>query len=163
MKGRSLGERPAFLRSPPGCGYRSLGVCGKGASMSGLGGRRRAMSISAVSGAPVWEALQSREKPFRYELQEARTVSNAVNLTNGLTPRHLQNCISGSGGEPDFPRFCCTFVTTDSQKREGSKSKSIGVRDFFPFHYNHLIKTHLYLHGAAQCKFSLGANIPQEN
>ena len=48
--GRLGNDRPS-LGARLGVGYRSLGVCGKGASMSGLGGRRRAMSISLVSGA----------------------------------------------------------------------------------------------------------------
>ena len=37
-KGRSLGERPAFLRSPPGCGVvEALGCVGRGLRRSGLG------------------------------------------------------------------------------------------------------------------------------
>ena len=36
-------------------------------------------------------------KPFGYELQQSRTVSNRGNLTNEIDPRHLQNCISESG------------------------------------------------------------------
>jgi len=38
MKGRSLGERPAFLRSPPGCGVvEALGCVGRRLQRSGLG------------------------------------------------------------------------------------------------------------------------------
>jgi hypothetical protein len=44
-KGRSLGERPAFLMSPPGCGVSKPWGVWEGASMSGLGGRRRAFWI----------------------------------------------------------------------------------------------------------------------
>jgi len=38
--GRLGNDRPS-LGARLGVGYRSLGVCGKGASMSGLGSRRR--------------------------------------------------------------------------------------------------------------------------
>ena len=36
-------------------------------------------------------------KPFGYELQQPRAVSNGDNLTNETDPRHLQNCISELG------------------------------------------------------------------
>ena len=78
-------------------GYRSLGVCGKGASMSGLGGRRRAIWDLVSDGRAVGALPILGAKPFGYELQEARSVSNEGNLTNEMVPRYLQNCISGFG------------------------------------------------------------------
>jgi len=44
-KGRSLGERPAFLVSPPGCGMSKPWGVWEGASTSGLGSRRRTISL----------------------------------------------------------------------------------------------------------------------
>ena len=120
MKGRSLGERPAFLRSPPGCGVSKPWGVWEGGFDERLGGRRRAMSISLVSGAlGCGKRCQFREKPFRYELQLGTTVSNGGNLTNERTVRHLQNCISGLGAKPSFAGFCCISVTADSRKRVG--------------------------------------------
>ncbi len=58
MKGRSLGERPAFLRSPPGCGViEALGCVGRGASMSGLGAAGGLGGTLLGGGALGWEAL----------------------------------------------------------------------------------------------------------
>ena len=48
MKGRSLGERPAFRMSPPGCGVSKPGVCGKGLRDAAWEGRWRALGISGV-------------------------------------------------------------------------------------------------------------------
>lgn len=82
-------------------GYRSLGVCGKGASMSGLGGRRRAMGISVGRRAGIGSAAKSVfKRPFAYDLPLSREVSNVCNLTKGLEVRYLQNCISDFGPHP---------------------------------------------------------------
>src|SRR3990167_5688432 len=57
-KGRSLGERPAFLRSPPGCGViEALGCVGRGTSMSGLGAAGGLGGTLLGAGALGWEAL----------------------------------------------------------------------------------------------------------
>jgi len=50
--------------------------------MSGLGKRRRAMGILGFRARWVGSAASSEwGKPFGYELQQRRTVSNANNLT----------------------------------------------------------------------------------
>jgi hypothetical protein len=48
-------------------------------------------------------------KPFGYELQQRRTVSNANNLTNEIDPRYLQNCISALGYLPRFLGFLASL------------------------------------------------------
>ena len=58
----------------------------------------------------VWRAIQKRcrwvdEKPFRYELQLRKDVSNAGTLTNHCTLRHLQNRISDLAEGAHFLRF----------------------------------------------------------
>ena len=79
-------------------GYRSLGVCGKGASMSGLGKPPAGYGDFGGHGALGRKRCQfSVGKPFGYELQQPRAVSNGDNLTNETDPRHLQNCISELG------------------------------------------------------------------
>ena len=45
------------------------------------------------------------QKPFRYELQLRKDVSNAETLTNHHTSGHLQNRISGLAEGPCFLRF----------------------------------------------------------
>src|SRR6266404_6359407 len=97
-KGRPLGERPAFLRSPPGCGVvEALGCVGRGFNerlgrppAGYLDCERRARWLKAL---PFWYG----QKPFKYEKQIAKTVSNERNLTNRSGSRHLQKCISDSG------------------------------------------------------------------
>src|SRR5476649_2653516 len=66
-KGRSLGERPAFLRYPPWVwDYRSLGVCGKGASMNGLGSRWRVLgNLGGVARSPLGRCRISIIKAFQ--------------------------------------------------------------------------------------------------
>jgi hypothetical protein len=79
-------------------GYRSLGVCGKGASMSGLGKPPAGYGDLGVTARWLGSAASSEwGKPFGYELQQPRAVSNGDNLTNETDPRHLQNCISELG------------------------------------------------------------------
>jgi len=69
MKGRSLGERPAFLRSPPGCGVSKPWGVWEGGFDERLGEPPAGYVDLSGSGALGWEALPIWwEKPFRYEL-----------------------------------------------------------------------------------------------
>jgi len=64
--------------------------------MSGLGSRRRAIGKLWGGWRAVWKRSQiSMQKPFEYELQQAKDVSNGGTLTNHFILRHLQNRISG--------------------------------------------------------------------
>lgn len=92
-------------------GYRSLGVCGKGASMSGLGSRWRARVISVGRVRLGRSATDlGAEKPFRYELQQANDVSNEQNLTKVWAVRHLQNRISKFEEPTQFLRIDDSFL-----------------------------------------------------
>lgn len=94
-------------------GYRSLGVCGKGASMSGLGKPPAGYWDLGGHGAPGRKRCQFwAGKPFGYELQQPRTVSNGDNLTNETDPRHLQNCISELG----YPLHLLGFLASLRQQ-----------------------------------------------
>ena len=72
MKGRSLGERPAFLRSPPGFGVSKPWGVWEGGFDERLGGPP-AGYVDLWCRARLGAEAQpiSWEKPFRYELQEA--------------------------------------------------------------------------------------------
>jgi len=72
-----------------GVGYRSLGVCGKGASMSGLGSRRRAIWIHMHR----WDPAPSLKRTSAQNAlnQERSNEGNASKRKGGC---HLQNCIS---------------------------------------------------------------------
>ena len=91
MKGRSLGERPAFLRSPPGCGVSKPWGVGRGLREAAWEGRWRAMGICGVERQEalpaVWEFLLK-------SMPEQMTVSNEANLSKAPAPCHLQKCIS---------------------------------------------------------------------
>ena len=107
MKGRSLGERPAFLRSPPGCGVvEALGCVGRGfdeaawGPLGGLGGTLMGAGALGWGTLPNWDEI-----PFGYELRRRTMISNERNLTNRPRPRHLQNCISASGDFHRIPMF----------------------------------------------------------
>ena len=55
MKGRSLGERPAFLRSPPGCGVSKPWGVWEGGFDERLGGPPAGyVDLSGVGRAWVW-------------------------------------------------------------------------------------------------------------
>lgn len=164
MKGRSLGERPAFLRSPPGCGISKPWGVWEGGFDERLGGPPAGyVDLSGVGRAWVWRC-QSREKPFRYELQVGTTVSNEGNLTNELGLRYLQKCISGPEAKCDFPGFCCISVTADRRKRVGWNPSKKDQFDDSLLSDNHLEKPGLLLHGSRDCKFAdetkIGANPP---
>ena len=94
-------------------GYRSLGVCGKGASMSGLGKPPAGYGGLGVHGALGRKRCQfSLGKPFGYELQQPKTVSNEDNLSNETDPRYLQNCISELG----YPLHLLGFLASLRQQ-----------------------------------------------
>ena len=155
MKGRSLGERPAFLRSPPGCGVSKPWGVWEGGFDERLGGPPAGyVDLSGVGRAWVGKRCQSREKPFRYELQLGTTVSNGGNLTNEGGPRHLQKCISGSEAKPGFPRFCCISVTADSRKRVGWIPSKMDLFDSLSFYSNDLTNRYLHLQRSRECKFA---------
>ena len=62
-------ERPAFLRSPPGCGVSKPWGVWEGGFDERLGEPPAGYVDLLVSGALGWEALPIWwEKPFRYEL-----------------------------------------------------------------------------------------------
>jgi hypothetical protein len=82
------------LGKPP-AGYGDLG--GHGA----LGRKRCQFSVG---------------KPFGYELQQSRTVSNGDNLTNETDPRYLQNCISELGYPPDLLGFLASLQQQIGEK-----------------------------------------------
>ena len=110
MKGRSLGERPAFLRSPPGCGVSKPWGVWEGGFDERLGGPPAGyVDLSLVSGALDEEALPiSWETPFEYELQRGMTLSNGGNLTNECGLRHLQKRISDLAAKSDFLGFAAS-------------------------------------------------------
>jgi hypothetical protein len=138
MKGRSLGERPAFLRSPPGCGVSKPWGVWEGGFDERLGGPPAGyVDLSGVGRAWCGKRCQFREKPFRYELQVGTSVSNA-NLTNERTIRHLQKCISGLEANPGFPGFCCISMTADRRKRVGWNPSKMDQFGNFSFHSNDL-------------------------
>ena len=92
--GRLGNDRPS-LGARLGVGLSKPWGVWEGGFDERLGGPPAGYVDLCVSGAFWWERCQSRcEKPFRYELQERRSVSNKGNLTKELPLRHLQNCIS---------------------------------------------------------------------
>ena len=112
-------------------GYRSLGVCGKGASMSGLGKPPAGYGDLGVTARWVGSAASSDwGKPFGYELQQPRAASNRDNLTNETDPRHLQNCIS----ELEYlPRLLGFLASLRGQigKKGGAGFAQITIRSAF--------------------------------
>src|ERR1700730_18391076 len=72
-------------------------------------------------------------KPFGYELQQRRTVSNANNLTNEIDPRHLQNCISALGYLPLFLGFLASLRQQIGKKGGADFDKIIARFLFSPF------------------------------
>ncbi|HEX9524915.1 MAG TPA: hypothetical protein VF949_18200, partial [Reyranella sp.] len=85
----------------------------KGASMSGLGKPPAGYGNFGGHGALGRKRRQfSVGKPFGYELQQPRAVSNADNLTNDTDPRYLQNCISELG----YPLHLLGFLASLRQQ-----------------------------------------------
>jgi hypothetical protein len=62
-------------------------------------------------------------KPFGYELQQPRAVSNGGNLTNGTDPRYLQNCISESGRFSHLLGFLASLRQQIGKKGEAGLTK----------------------------------------
>ena len=112
-KGRSLGERPAFLRSPPGCGViEALGVW-EGGFDERPGEPPAGVGKLGWCGARITSAARCGcKKPFGYELQQPKTVSNEDNLSNETDPRYLQNCISELG----YPLHLLGFLASLRQQ-----------------------------------------------
>ena len=140
MKGRSLWERPAFLRSPPGCGViEALGCVGRGLRLSGLGaagglgGTLGGYGHAPLRALPNWDEI-----PFGYELRRQLDASYEYNLTNGPTLRHLQNCISHS----DYP-LCFLTISACSGQQIGEKGDSV-PRLFRPLIDNYLFISMTY-------------------
>src|SRR5215470_8355418 len=98
MKGRSLGERPAFLRSPPGCGVSKPWGVWEGGFDERLGGPPAGyVDLSGGGCARCGKRYQSRGKSLSDMNFKKRGRLYVGNLTNGPAIRHLQNRISGSG------------------------------------------------------------------
>jgi hypothetical protein len=108
--------------------------------MSGLGKPPAGYWDLGGHGAPGRKRCQFwAGKPFGYELQQPRAVSNADNLTNETGARHLQNCISELGYPPAFAGFSCIFATADRQKRGCRfRANCRGMFDY-SFDFNELI------------------------
>ena len=94
LKGRSLGERPAFLASPPGCGMsKPWGVWEGGFDEAAWGA---AGGLSEISIAAQKRIDDQTQKPnLAKELALNGAPSNEKILANRRAQRHLQNCISG--------------------------------------------------------------------
>ena len=97
-KGRSLGERPAFLGSPPGCGVsKPWGVWEGGfdeAAWGAAGGLSEFFCIGTGQPAPNLKTNLSRAKAIN------TNVFNKETLPNHFAICHLQKCI---------PRFFSGF------------------------------------------------------
>jgi hypothetical protein len=113
--GRLGNDRPS-LGARLGVGLSKPWGVWEGASMSGLGGRRRAIWIRGCR-ARWLKALPilGSQTPFKYEIQ-LRERLYKPNLTNRAASRYLQNCISGSGATRRFAGNCCMLQMADSRK-----------------------------------------------
>jgi hypothetical protein len=81
--------------------------------MSGLGKPPAGYGDLGVTARWVGSAASSMSgKPFGYELQQPKTVSNEDNLSNETDPRYLQNCISELG----YPLHLLGFLASLRQQ-----------------------------------------------
>jgi hypothetical protein len=99
--------------------------------MSGLGKPPAGYDDLGVTARRVESAASSEwEKPFGYELQHSRTVSNVNNLTNETDPSHLQNCISEPGYLFDLLDFIA-YLPEQIGKKGGARTRQITISGRF--------------------------------
>jgi hypothetical protein len=93
-KGRSLGERPAFLGSPPGCGMSKPWGVWEGGFDEAAWGAAGGLSKFSATAPEYWSAPNSRNQTSPNRKQVKARSPMTKTLTNRFPHRHLQNCIS---------------------------------------------------------------------